>query len=124
MSYRDRDRDEPYNRDKGYGRTSFEKKHADAAPKIFIGNIPYTTSDEEVKAHFETCGRVQEVLVRVVSCSRMRTSQQLGRETEMAQQLSAPCWQPKLAHHRLRSCRCSGKAFFIVCCCRAAADTA
>lgn len=63
MSYRDRDRDEPYNRDKGYGRTSFEKKHADAAPKIFIGNIPYTTSDEEVKAHFETCGRVQEVLI-------------------------------------------------------------
>lgn len=64
MSHRDRDRDEPYSRDKGSSRYSFEKK-ADAAPKVFVGNIPYTTSDEEVKAHFESAGRVQEVLVRV-----------------------------------------------------------
>uniref|UniRef100_A0A383WI16 RRM domain-containing protein n=1 Tax=Tetradesmus obliquus TaxID=3088 RepID=A0A383WI16_TETOB len=62
MSYRDRDRDEPYSRDKGSSRYSFEKK-ADAAPKVFVGNIPYTTSDEEVKAHFESAGRVQEVLI-------------------------------------------------------------
>ncbi|KAF6260256.1 hypothetical protein COO60DRAFT_1507563, partial [Scenedesmus sp. NREL 46B-D3] len=63
MSYRDRDRDEPYNNDRGSGRYPSEKRHADAAPKIFVGNIPYTTTDEDVKAHFEVCGRVQEVLI-------------------------------------------------------------
>lgn len=78
MSYRDRDRDEPYNNDRGSGRYSSEKRHADAAPKIFVGNIPYTTTDEDVKAHFEVCGRVQEVLVRFVSCYGMQTSKQLG----------------------------------------------
>lgn len=36
----------------------------DAAPKIFVGNLHYDMTEEEFKAHFETCGKIVEVLVR------------------------------------------------------------
>jgi RNA recognition motif-containing protein len=83
MSHRDRDRDEPYSRDRGSSRQAYHENKVDAAPKIFIGNVPYTTTDEEVKAHFEGCGRVVNVLVCIACVQRCGQASCSGMETEM-----------------------------------------
>lgn len=43
----------------------------DTAPKVFVGNLPYDVSERELQEHFETVGRVTEVLVS----SRARQAQ-------------------------------------------------
>eukprot|EP00879_Flechtneria_rotunda_P006570 GHRR01006903.1.p1 GENE.GHRR01006903.1~~GHRR01006903.1.p1 ORF type:complete len:111 (+),score=15.43 GHRR01006903.1:178-510(+) len=67
MSYRDDDRgghrpyrNDDYDRDRGAPRSN---RPLDAAPKIFVGNIPYDVSEDEIRGYFERIGKVTEVLL-------------------------------------------------------------